>query len=124
MLAANATKSRNPPAMGERMPERLIDEKTAIAEARRDFAAYYATADVHEAKLFDELVIARVVMMIGISLQSLRPGPSTEDLQRGTNAAELAFMTTRDQVRTSSAFLVLPAVEQRRIEERLFNVSL
>lgn len=96
-----------------------------LGSARRDFAAFYASAAPCDVAIIDALVLAHANLLVGINAprEDLPPLIRTE-LERATNANEQLFTELREQARACATFNALPDADQNVIERVLFEVKL
>ena len=99
------------------------DARDFLADARRDFRQFYATATPTDAGLMDGLVMAHVAVVVG--LNTPRDGLVSDDrfeVERACNFAEQKFSELREAVRTCPTFRALIAAERAQIERDVFEV--
>ncbi len=94
-----------------------------LAVARRELEAFYGLASGRDAMLMDNLVMARVALLLALNLQRDGLPPEIRDrIERTTDATELLYTRLREAVRASVSFQVLPDRDQLPVRRGVFTV--
>lgn len=94
-----------------------------LAVARRELEAFYGLASGRDAMLMDNLVMARVALLLALNLR--RDGLPPEiraRIERMTDATELLYTRLREAVRASASFQALPGRDQVAVRLGVFTV--
>lgn len=101
----------------------LPSREAFLAVARVEFAAYYRIASVRDAMLMDNLVMARVALLIALNMNRDRlPQEIRDRIERTTNATEQLYTKLRETVRATPAFQSLPVADRQPILAGVFAV--
>lgn len=101
----------------------LPSREAFLAVARREYAAYYRIAAVRDAMLLDNLVMARVALLIALNMKRDRlPQEIRDRIERTTNATEQLYTKLRETVRATPAFQSLTPAEREPILRGAFEV--
>jgi len=101
----------------------LPSREAFLAVARREFAAYYRAAPVPDTMLMDNLVMARIALLIALNMNRERLPPEIRDrIERTTNATEQLYTRLREAVRASPTFRILSVADQQPILDGVFAV--
>jgi hypothetical protein len=92
-----------------------------LADAHKEFVAFYSAATAADAALKDELISAFTVLVVAIRQPRETHDPQHAELERLTHKTEQAFIAARDAVRACQTFLNLCDGDRRRIENVLFS---
>lgn len=91
-----------------------------LAEARRSFPAFYATATPDDRTWLDVLVLAHFSLNEGATAPR-EFLPDRAAFERTVDETERRYMQARDNVRTCATFAKLQSGEQARIADNLFE---
>lgn len=100
------------------------DRTELLADARRAFREFYATASVTEEWALDALVMAHAALVIG--LNTPRQGLDAEErneLERATETAEQEFSRMRDIVRDCPAYRRISEEERAALEALICTIQ-
>lgn len=93
-----------------------------LADARRDFPAYYAIATPKDAQLLDGLVLAFAALTVAMNAPREAVAPIIRyELEKVTDQTERVFMSFRDAVRESPTFRALSLGERLVISQVVFG---
>jgi hypothetical protein len=95
-----------------------------VAQARREFTAFYSAATPRDAVMLDALVLAHAALVFAMNMprSHLPPWLRTE-IERATNGNEDLFTELRNEVEACATFEQLGDEEQGRVRRVLFDVK-
>ena len=93
--------------MANDAPDRSFpSQEEFLAAARKDFAAFYASADEEDVAAMDSLVLARAVLVVMINVPRPNlPPPLRDHMERATDSLERHFTDLREAVRVCPTFV-------------------
>lgn len=92
-----------------------------LAEIRRDFRHFYATATPADARLLDQLILTQGALVLGFSVpRECCPPELRRKLERSTDEMERAFTKLREAVRACPTFAALNEAGRQQIERDVF----
>jgi hypothetical protein len=91
-----------------------------LKTARDDFPNFYTQATAREAKLMDILVLL-TALTLRLKATALESAAATAKIEDTSAAVERTFLELRGELRASSTFAGLPALEKGSIERVIFG---
>ena len=107
--------------MASRDMDDIPSRNDPLADARKEFRAFYSIATESDAVRMDTLINKFSLLTLAIRRQRPTEDPKRAEIEKVTTSIERAFIDSREAVRGCQTFKALCAGDQRRIENVLFS---